>query len=176
MITPTFEMKKAFFDRQKINDAVDRETRRALSKSLAYVRRRMRSGLRRRKRPSKPGQAPSVHSKNPALTLKAIFFAYDARTKSGVVGPVKLNGQRSLSTSNMALPGLLEIGGLVTIPEESYDGKTWVKQRRSRRISGRKKTRKRVVRIAPRPNSEPALRAEAEAGNILSPWANVVSN
>lgn len=176
MITPTFEMKKAFFDRQKINDAIDRETRKALSKSLAFVRRRMRSGLRRRKRASKPGQAPSVHATSPVATLKAILFAYDARTKSGIVGPIKLNGQRSLSTSSQALPGLLELGGQVTIPEESWDGTNWIQQRRGRRVSSRKRTRKRRVRIAPRPNAEPSLRAEADAGNILSPWANVVGS
>lgn len=174
MITPTFEMKKAFFDRQKINDAIDRETRKALTKSLAFVRRRMRSGLRRRKRASKPGQSPSVHSTNPVASLKAIFFAYDERTKSGVVGSIKLNGQKSLSTSSQALPGLLELGGTVTIPEESWDGRTWVQQRRRRRVPARKKTRKRRVKIAPRPNAAPSLQAEADAGNILSPWANVV--
>lgn len=174
MITPTFDMKKAFFDSQKIKKAVDRQTRKALSKSLAFVRRRMRSGLRRRKKVSQPGQSPSVHSKHPVATLKYILFAYDESTKSGVVGPMKING-RSLITGSSALPGLLEAGGTITIPEYTVDGNNWRTEKRGRRVTQKVRKRKRTARIQARPFVAPALAAEVAAGNIASPWANVVT-
>lgn len=169
------EMKKAFFDHRKVTKAVDRQSRRSMSRSLAFVRRRLRSTYRRRKRASKPGQAPSVHSRDPVATLKNVLFAYDHRTKSGVVGSVKLNGQKSLVKGSGSLPGLLESGGTVVIPEESWDGQTWRTQTRRRRVTPGKKTRRRQVSIAPRPAASVALEKEKQAGNIASPWANVVT-
>lgn len=175
MINPTFDMKRAFFDRKKIIDAVDRATRKALSKSLAYVRTGIRSGYRRRKKTSRPGQSPSVHSTSPVATLKYVLFAYDSRTKSGVVGPVKINGRRSMATSNKEVPGLLEEGGILAIPQESWDGKTWYPQTRRRRTPTNKKKRVRRVVVRARPNVAPALAKEIAAGNISSPWANVIT-
>lgn len=175
MIELTMNMKQAFFDSQKVKRAVDRGTRRAMSRSLAFVRRRAISTYRRRKRPSKPGQAPSVHSTNPSVSLKNVLFAYDERTKSGVVGPVKLNGQKSLIKGRGSLPGILEGGGTIVIPEESWDGKAWFTQSRTRRVDQRKKTRRRQVRLAPRPAMSVALQIESDKGNIASPWANVVT-
>ena len=175
MISMTMEMKKVFFDTKAIKNAVDKETRQAISKSLAFVRRRQRSSLRRRKRPSRPGQTPSVHSRDPVATLKNILFAYDASTQSGVVGMVKLNSRRSEVASSMELPELFEFGGTLRLNEVSRDGKAWYQSRRTSRIlPSHWKKRQRLVRIAPRPSAGPALEAEAEAGNILSPWANVV--
>lgn len=177
MITPTFDMKKAFFDRQKVQSAVDRSTRRAMSKSLAYVRTSQRSSLRRRKRPSRPGQTPSIHSKNPNVSLKKILFAYDERTKSGVVGPVLLNSSKARARLNKPLPSVMELGGTLTLKEVSYNGKTWRQEpiRRRRKPTSRKqKKRTRKVRIAPRPSAGPALEREVAKGNVLSPWANVV--
>ena len=171
----TFQMKKAIVDQRRVKDAFDRQTKGSISRSLAFVRRRGRSTLRRRKRASRPGQAPSVHSTHPFVTLKNIVFNYDRRTKSGIVGPIKLNGTKSTTTARRALPGILEAGGTVVIHEESYDGKVWWQQRRTRRPSNKKKTRKRSVRIAARPTMGPALKIEEQKGNILSPWANVIT-
>lgn len=171
------DMKNAFFDKKAVVNSVDKATRTAISKSLAFVRRRQRSIIRRRKRPSRPGQPPSAHSRDQVATVKNILFAYDQRTKSGVVGMVKINGRQSAVSSGMELPGLLEAGGTVSILETSWNGVDWSQPspRQMKRIDPRQRTRKRSVRIAKRPSAGPALQMEADAGNILSPWANVVT-
>lgn len=169
--------KKNFFDAKKIEQGFDRETKRATVKGLAFIRRRSRSKLRRRNRPARKGQPPSVHSTSKIATLKAIFFAYDQRTKSGVVGPLKLNSRQSVITSSQELPGLLEAGGTMRIPEESYDGQTWYVQKKSRRHSRRKppKKRVRIAQMGEHPFMGPSLQEEVEAGNVISPWSNVVT-
>lgn len=167
------EYKAAFFDTSEVRRAVDRPTRKVIVRQLAFLRRRIRSGYRRRKRASKPGQAPSVHTTDPTATLKAVFFAYDVRTQSGLVGAIKLNGQRSLIESGSALPGLLEGGGMITVPEVSYDSETWFVQR-TREVRPGQKKRRRSVRVAPRPNVGPSFQAEVERGTIAQQWAGVV--
>jgi len=69
-----FEIKQLFFDSPKVVRAVDRTTRRVLSKFGAFVRRTARSSIRKRKRISEPGSPPSSHS---GLLKKFIFFGYD---------------------------------------------------------------------------------------------------
>lgn len=176
---PTFEMKKAFFDRQKVIKAVDRQTRRSLSRSLSFVRRTARRDvLRRRKRTSSPGSPPSIHSKNPTASLRTIFFVYDQRTKSGVVGPVKLNQSNITNTGSKTIPQVMEEGGPVRIPEEqwkgSQDGK-WFRRDGRRGMRPGKRYRVRTATYKPRPFMAEALRRETEKGNIASPWANVVT-
>lgn len=171
-------MKQAFFDRDKIIKAVDRASRKAISKSLAYIRTSQRSSLRRRKKVSRPGQTPSIHSRDPNASLKKILFAYDERTKSGVVGPVLLNSSKARMRLNKPLPAVLEAGGVLTLNEESYDGQTWRQaslRRRRKPLPSYVKKRTRKVNIAARPSAGPALEKETARGNVLSPWANVVT-
>jgi len=178
MLQPTFDMKKAFFDRQRIIDAVDRATRKALSKSLAFVRQTAKTTvLRRRKRPSSPGQAPSVHSRDPIASLRNILFFYDERTKSGVVGPVRLNGSAFAGSSN-TVPAILEGGARESIREEQYIGTSqperWYRPT-NRSRSSRKRYRRRIANYEARPFMAPSLKIELSKGNISSPWANVIS-
>ena len=163
----TTNIKRIILETQKINNAVDRATKAPIVKSLAFLRRRMRTQLRRRKNASTPNKPASVHSTDPVATLKNILFAYDNRTKSGIVGPVKLNTVANRRNSE-PLPGLLESGGIVSFPAGSLFFPRWKKKLV-------KSTKSRRVRISKRPNAAIALKAESEAGNILSPWANVVS-
>ena len=51
--------KGLFFDRARVINAVDRTTRRNLSRFGAFVRQRARSSIRTRKRISEPGQPPT---------------------------------------------------------------------------------------------------------------------
>lgn len=173
----TYDMKKAFFDRQKVQNALDRNTRRAMSRSLAFVRRRARSSLRRRKKTSEPGGTPSVHSKDPVATLKNVLFAYDDRTKSGIVGPVKLNQKQKdwINPGTLTVPQIMEAGGVVTIEEVSLNGVRWTRRDKRRRKREDLKYRSRRAIYRPRPFMRPALEKEAEAGNIASPWSNVVT-
>lgn len=76
--------------------------------------------------PSKPGEPPRVVT---GLLKKFLFFAYDAGSKSVVIGPARLN-----SASGTA-PATLERGGSATV-----GGK-----------------RRKTVRVAPRPYMGPAL-------------------
>lgn len=126
-----FSQKKVFFDRANVQREVGKANARALSRHGAFVRRRARSSLRRRKRTSRPGEKPSVHTTDSVATLKNIWFAYDSKNQSVVVGPLRLNlhsalwgsGGRELTTG--AVPGILEHGGRVGIrkmrqPDGSY--------------------------------------------------------
>lgn len=76
-----------FFTDEFVNvqEAMERARRRALWKVGAYIRTRAWGRMRRRKRASKPGHYPSVHS---GLIKNAIMFAYDSQSQSVVVGPL----------------------------------------------------------------------------------------
>ena len=97
------EAKGLFFDRTKVTKAVDRTTRKNLSRFGAYVRTRSRSSIRKRRRISAPGQPPSSHT---GLLKRNIFFVYEPSRRSVVIGPVLLN-------SSSGAPELLEHGGTV---------------------------------------------------------------
>jgi len=90
-----------FFDRRAVAGAVDRGTRRVLSKFGAFVRTTARHSIRKRKAVSEPGQPPSSHV---GLLRKLIYFGYDAARKSVVIGPTPLRGTAQV-------PPLLEYGG-----------------------------------------------------------------
>lgn len=152
----TFQMKDFFFDRKVIERQVNREKRRSMSRSLAFIRTKARSLLRRRKRSSSPGSPPSVHSKDPTASLKKILFAYDMATGGGVVGPVKINRSNPEFRSSEPVPSIMESGGSVLI-------------RRGKKSRGRR------VTYAARPFMQPALDHEIEQGNVIAPWSNVVS-
>lgn len=139
--------KNNFFDRKVVMDAVDRATLRVLSRFGAFVRTRARSSIRKRKRPSTPGQPPSSH----VGTLKAlIFFSYDPDRKSVVIGP-------TLSSNPSGAPETLEYGGEADI--ESFD--------RARKV----RTRHRA-KVAARPFMGPAF--EAEKPGLPAMWTDSV--
>lgn len=97
------EAKGLFFDRARVTNAVDRTTRKNLSRFGAYVRTRARSSIRRRRRISAPGQPPSSHT---GLLKRNIFFVYEPTRRSVVIGPILLN-------RGSGAPELLEHGGTV---------------------------------------------------------------
>lgn len=112
-----FDMKRAFFDRKGIIDAVERKERRVLIKIGSFVRRTARSSIRSRKRPtkgkkgrktqpSKPGEPPISYEKH---GIRRIFFYYDKATSSVGIGPELFNSKD--------VPGLLELGGHGTIED-----------------------------------------------------------
>jgi hypothetical protein len=122
--------KSGFFDRQAVIDAADAATRRVLSKFGAFVRRRAKSSIRRRKKTSEPGRPPSSHV---GLLRNLIYFSFDREKSSVVIGPVLIN-------SPTGAPETLEYGGEAEYP-------------------GPKGTTKRVA-IEPRPFMGPAFDAE----------------
>ena len=118
--------KQAFFDTKKVHQAIDRQTARAMVKSLSFIRRRWRSSLRRRKRVSKPGQTPSIRSTDNFATLKNILFLLRPANQVGIVGVVGIGRKRSQADTSDTVPSILESGGVMTIREESWDGRKLV--------------------------------------------------
>jgi len=138
-----FEITRLFFDKKSVTSQVDRTTRRVLSRFGAFVRRTARSSIRKRKRISEPGQPPSSHI---GLLKKFIFFGYEPRKRSVVIGPVRLS-QKGRGEA----PALLEYGGSTTLV------------RRGRR---------RRARFRPRPFMGPAF--EKEHPKLPAMWRDSI--
>lgn len=98
-------LRGTFFDSAHVMRKADKMQRKMLSKFGAFVRKRMRQSIRRRKKSSQPGEPPSAHGSN----LKQIFFAWDDRQRSVVVGPIIF----AVRDGGGKTPGLLERGGEV---------------------------------------------------------------
>lgn len=94
-----------FFDTSRVMKRVAAGKRRVLSKIGAFVRQRAKTSIRKRKKSSPPGQPPSSH----AGQLRLIFFAYDHRSESVVVGPIAFGARGGAGI----VPRLLEFGGEV---------------------------------------------------------------
>lgn len=96
-----------FFDKGPVARALDAKTRKVLSKFGAYVRRGAQRSMRTRRGPAPPGRPPHAHGRR--QLRKFLFFYYDPRKKSVVVGPVPLP-----RTARRMIPMTHEYGG--TIP------------------------------------------------------------
>lgn len=130
-------LQRHFFDRQKVHKLAEKKSRQAQAKFGAFVRRRAKSSIRKSKKTSAPGQPPKSH----VGTLKnLIFFSFDPKTESTVIGPVKFG-------LGLA-PKALEYGGMS------------IRSRRIKAASGEKLVAKKPVKIRARPFMNPALRAE----------------
>jgi hypothetical protein len=142
--------KSMFFDRKKVIDATDRASRRVLSRFGSFVRQRARTSIRRRKGKgtSAPGKPPRSHT---GLLRRFIFFGYDRRKRSVVIGPT------ALSNSNGEAPSLLEYGGTARIrdPRNPRSG------------------RRRTARYRARPYMGPSL--EAEQPKLPPMWRNSIN-
>lgn len=161
--------KRYFFDRAKVLAAADAAVLRGLSRLGAFVRRRARTSLRRRKKASAPGSPPSVHSKDNFATLKNILFAYDPARRSVVVGPVRLNGSKGSPT----VPELHEFGGTLQVAEAQLSGGRWVRAGLARRFGDKSRpTRVRAATYPARPTMRPALAAEIAAGTAPRAFSN----
>lgn len=165
----------AFFDSPAVLAKVGKARIKVLSKFGAFVRTRARSSIRKRKKPSSPGQPPSSHTG----TLKRfIFFSYVQESDSVVIGPAitkqSYSGKDGQPVSG-TIPSVLENNGAITITEVQYKDGTW------KRIDRRKMRspwysalpqRTRQVNVQARPFMGPALATE---GNKLPGlWADSV--
>lgn len=178
----TFKVREAFFDRPKVIASLKKAKRKALSKAGAFVRRRARSSMRRRKSASPAGSPPSAHSNG--NSLKTILFAFQPQSESTIVGPVQFN-QVNFTIESVAstVPGLHERGETAIIHEYRYqpiEGESDVQWRRvdgSNRYGPREgyrlQTRRRTARYPKRPFMRPAL--EAEAPNFPELFKNSIT-
>ena len=146
MIGLNFNVAKGmFFTSPAVLGAVDRATRRVLSKFGAYVRRSARSSIRKRKKVSEPGKPPSSHT---GLLRKFIFFGYDRADQTVVIGPVPLRAKAEA-------PELLEHGGRV------------------HRKVGKRRRRVRTMTYRPRPYMQPAF--EINKPKLPAMWKDSVA-
>jgi hypothetical protein len=137
--------KAGFFDSAKVLKAVDKATRRVLSRFGAFVRRRAQTSIRKRKGVSPPGGPPYGHA---GQLRKFLFFSYDTDRKSVVIGPARLGG----TVDPRALPAL-EYGG----PSTGEDPRTGDR---------------RTIRVRARPFMGPAF--EAELPGLEGMWRDSV--
>ena len=137
------EMKKLFFDTKAVRGKVDRTTRRVLSRFGAFVRRTARSSIRKRKKTSPSGSPPSSHT---GLLKKFIFFGYEPRKRSVVIGPSRLS-----KNGRGQAPQLLEYGGTGSV---------------------RRRGKRRRSRVRPRPFMGPAF--EKEQPKLPAMWRDSV--
>lgn len=172
-----FQLEKAiYFDRKIIMHALGKAKARELSKLGSYVRRTARWSIRQRKRASNPGEPPSSHT---GVLRNFIFFGYDARTQSVVIGPATTNQifyDMQLNPRTGIVPPVLEYGGEYKKYEAFWpgrDGGKWcrIHHRSPKRVAKLKK-RYRTVKIKKRPFMGPALRANES--NFTNLWLNSV--
>jgi len=136
-------IKNLFFDKPAVVRKVDATTRRVLSKFGAFVRRAARSSIRKRKRVSAPGQPPSSHT---GLLKRFIWFGYDPRKESVVIGPARLS-----QNGRGEAPALLEYGGVTPV---THRGK------------------RRQGKVRPRPFMNPAF--ENELPKLPAMWRDSI--
>lgn len=178
----TFKIKESFFDRPRVIAALKKAKRKALSKAGAFVRRRARSSMRRRKSASPAGSPPSAHSNG--NSLKTILFAFQPQSESTIVGPVQFNQVNfTIESVTSTVPGLHERGETAIIREYRYQPIEGESDVQWRRVDGRKRygpregyrlqTRRRTARYPKRPFMRPAL--EAEAPNFPELFKNSIT-
>ena len=157
-------IKSLFFDRPRVQRAVDRAKRRVLSRAGAFIRTTAKHSIRKRKGSSRPGQPPHSHT---GLLRRLILFGYDETTDSVVIGP--LGFRRSNA------PNVLEFGGVVKTKRSLLvRAEARGRDKRGRFTRGKFKrieAGKRLI-YAPRPYMGPAL--EKERPKLPKLWANSV--
>lgn len=100
---PTLEaIKRNFFDPNAILAPAEKMYRQKLSRFGAFIRRRAKSSIRKRKKVSEPGKPPTNRT---GLLKKFILFAYEPEAKTVVAGAAAFK-------SNATAPELLEHGGV----------------------------------------------------------------
>lgn len=152
---------KGFFDSAEVLRRLSAGERRVLSKWGSFVRTAAQRSIRKRKKPSAPGQAPSSHE---GSLRRLVMFAYDAARHSVVAGPLAFRGKAGTAV----VPRLLEEGGPST--------KTLVRLSGGRLVGptspllkgspGGREVVTKAVAIAPRPYMGPAA---AKVSGQLAP-------
>ena len=136
---------KAFFvDTRKWDDKIDKTVERSLVRGGGLVRKIAIRSLRRRKKSANPGNPPSVHSRDPVATLKAIWSIVNFQSLNALVGPRKLRGNKLANRGmrGQTVPQLLNFGGSVDIPEVFMP---WTRQQPRKKKDGTPDRRFKIV-------------------------------
>lgn len=125
--------KRSFFDAEAVLKRLDKAERKQLSKLGAFIRQRWRTSLRYRQDPAPAGAPPSVHrstlrtktnrrtgvAKRQAVSPERefIFFAFEAESRSVIVGPAKTNQTPPKGIGGQTVTEVIEYGGTESIVE-----------------------------------------------------------
>lgn len=155
----TFEAaKQQFFDRRAVKNSLDKGAAKAMAQIGGFVRTSSKGSIKKpgkRSENSKPGKPPKRHT--PHLRNR-IFFVYDAKKKSVVIGPLKWTAPRSdwKPVDQPSAAATLELGGKVRgIPKFQTGHLTAT-------VAGPPVT----VTVAPRPYMRPALDRAINRGQL----------
>ncbi len=99
-----YNFQKSFLNPKIVMDKKAKAQRRVLSQIGAFVRTDARRSIRKRKKISRAGDAPSSHN---GILKRGIFFQYSRDTSSVIIGPVKIASVKGPSGQ----PRTLEEGG-----------------------------------------------------------------
>ena len=108
------DMKKGFFDRRQVVDAMDNATKTVFSKFGMYVMRDARKSMHQAKSfadYSKPGHAPLVHM---GLIKDFLLYCFDPAERAVIIGPAWA-GKNPPGYGQTTVPELLEKGGRVSV-------------------------------------------------------------
>lgn len=140
----TLKIKDFFFDRIKVQRAIEKSRYRPMYRVAGMIRVTARRSMRKRKRASAAGTPPSRHVGEP--NLQTIWFAWDPSIDGIVAGPLGFNHHEG------AVPGVHEHGGELLLNDWAVTG-TGATKRLVRK--------KRRARYPARPFMQPALEAVA---------------
>lgn len=96
------EIRRYWFDSEAVLSATTVAERKVFSRLGYMIMRDARQAIRRRKRPSRPGESPTNQT---SLLKRFIFFEYEPENHGVVSGPARLSG-----TDNSESPRTLEEG------------------------------------------------------------------
>lgn len=114
-----------FLDRAKVQRAVDRKSRTALSRTGGFVRTAVRRSMKKRPKKKKVTSGP------PRWVTRGlkdnIFFFYDPKKQSVVIGPRPFRSTATgVPTTRKSGASLLEFGGGARIKQTNRRGQPWV--------------------------------------------------
>ena len=184
--------RKIFMDLTAVRTPIDRASRQVHSRFGAFVRKKAKWSIRKRKKSSVAPAPPSSHT---GFLKRLIVFNVENNGRNVVIGPL-LMGRRVVDGSpigGMTVPEVLEYGGSISVDEYQREytpngrsqvismgidpdrwhriGKKrlWHKGGQPLRIRQR---RRRTLSIAARPFMQPAF--DAELPKLAGMWADSV--
>lgn len=152
-----------FFDFEKVLTKAAAANRRGMARFGGAVRIRARRSIRTRKKSSKPGQAPSDHSR---LLKENIFFGEEPNRGGVVIGPAAISTGPTTGIVSVQRPTeTLEYGGSIIVKEYKING-TWRRAGTPGAVKSKAKgTRSRRVKIKARPYMGPAFKQVMPTAN-----------
>lgn len=164
--TVDLRMRRFFFDRARVLNAIDKQKAKVLTKGGLYTRQAARKLLGSPSPKAKPrpaGKPPRIHTTDERVTLRNILYHYDRHNDNVIVGPVRFNqvNQNAVDLGNITVPELHEFGGEVIIREQAFkddDPPQWVRRDLRRNLKPWLRYRERRAKYPRRPTMDPALK------------------